>query len=231
MKKNTFLLVGTLAVMLFALAYCKSQKPLFYQEDGNYFVDDNFVIAKTKQLSEADVKQLIALDADSGYLKLTQGRLHLLTTIRISRIQRLTQISQIARLDQLARLTRYAQIQRILDINKGCFELQQIDWAAYGDLKVKLDNILNKYQPALVNGNVSIVNNQIATAAVQLSAGHISELNNITIQGADEINICGDYMGPNKFTRILKTVRTIRPDDKLNVSLQKILVQYNTQIR
>jgi len=228
MKKGTLLIVGILAVVLLALSYCKSQKPLFYQEDGNYFVDDNFVIAKTKPMSGEDVKELLALDADSNFTKMTQGKCYLLTTVNVARIQKL---NQIAKLDNLARLTRYTQISKILDINKGCFELQQIDWSAFGDLKARLDKILNKYEPSLVNGNVSIVNNQIATSAVELNAEHIGQLNGITVAGADEVNICADYMGPNKFTRILKTARTVKPDKGLDDALQKILLQYDQKIR
>lgn len=218
------MLVGMLAIVLLALAYCKSQKPLFYQEGGNYFVDNNYVLTSTTKMSDEDVKQLIALDADSSFNRLTQGRSILLTTVRYTRLLRL---NEIARLDRLVRLTRYTEINRILDINKGCFELQQIDWSTLGDLKSRLDKILNKYNPTLVNGNVSIANNQIATSAVELSAAHIDELNRMTVSGVDEVNICGDYMGPNKFTRILKTARTIKPDAELNKSLEKILVQYN----
>jgi len=224
MKRSTLLLVGMLAIVLLALAYCKSQKPLFYQEGGNYFVDNNYVLTSTTKMSDEDVKQLIALDADSSFNRLTQGRSILLTTVRYTRLLRL---NEIARLDRLVRLTRYTEINRILDINKGCFELQQIDWSTLGDLKSRLDKILNKYNPTLVNGNVSIANNQIATSAVELSAAHIDELNRMTVSGVDEVNICGDYMGPNKFTRILKTARTIKPDAELNKSLEKILVQYN----
>jgi hypothetical protein len=129
-------------------------------------------------------------------------------------------------IQDIARLTRWTQIQKILDINRGCFELQQIDWAKFGDLKSKLDGILNKYKPALVNGNVSITNNQIATSTVELKAEHIDELNKLSIQGADEINICGDYMGPNKYSRILYFSRSVAPNKDLANRLNTILNSY-----
>lgn len=223
MKKGTWILLGSLAVILFTLAYCKSQKPLFYEDNGNYFVDNNFIIKKTAEISADDVKQLIELDADPEIAKLTKGVCFLLTTVRVSTILRLNQLTK---LDRVAQLTRYTQIQRILDINKGCFELQQIDWAQFGDLKARLDKILTKYNPATVQGNVSIVNNQIATSVAELRAEDISQLNALTVIGVDEINICGDYMGPNRYTRLIKSAKTIRPDEKLTQSLNKILTQY-----
>ncbi len=92
--------------------------------------------------------------------------------------------------------------------------MQQIDWAQFGDLKARLDKILTKYNPATVQGNVSIVNNQIATSVAELRAEDISQLNALTVIGVDEINICGDYMGPNRYTRLIKSAKTIRPDEK-----------------
>lgn len=227
MKKESLILISCLAITLFTLSYCKSGvKPLFYQEDGNYFVDNNFIVKTTAPMSSEDVQQLLSLNADTSYAKLRRGNGFLLT---LARVQQLVQINDIARLDKIARLTRFDRIQKILDIHRGCFELRQIDWAEFGDLKVKLDGILNKYKPALVNGNISITNNQIATSAVELKADDIAQLDKMTIAGVDEVDICGDYMGPNKYTRILKTAQTIKPDKGLEKSLNKILVAYNKQ--
>ena len=224
MKKGTLILISGLAIALFTLAYCKeSKKPLFHQEDGNYFVDNNFVINAVKEMSNDDVNQLIALENDSNYAKLTKGTCYLLTTARVTQLLRTNRLTT---WNEIARLTRYDRISKILDINRGCFEVQQIDWAQFGDLKQKLDAILNKYNPALVNGNVSIVNNKIATSVVQLSDGHVDQLNKLTVAGVDEVDICADLMGPNKFTRILHTARSIKPNEDLKQKLNDILVTY-----
>jgi hypothetical protein len=224
MKKGTLILISCLAMGLFVLTYCtSSKKPLFYQEDGNYFVDNNFIVKATTAMSADDVSQLLALEADTNYSKLTKGTCFLLTTARVGQILR---TGHIATLTKIARLTRYEKITRILDIHRGCFEMQQIDWAQFGDLKAKLDAILNKYNPAMVDGNISITNNQIATSAVALKADDVAQLDKMTISGADEVDICADYMGPNKFTRILRTARSIKPDKTLQKSLDKILVTY-----
>jgi hypothetical protein len=224
MKKGTFILISCLTIALFILSYCnKSKKPLFYQEDGNYFVDNNFIVKTTAALAPDDIKQLMALDADSSIAKLTQGAAFLLNT---SNVLHILQTGRITRIQDFARLTRWDRIQRILDINRGCFETQQIDWGKFGDLKAKLDGILEKYKPALVNGNISITNNQIATSVVELKADHISQLDKLSVLGADEVNICGDYMGPNRYTRILQVARSVTPSKELTNSLNKILNTY-----
>jgi hypothetical protein len=224
MKKGTFILISCLAITLFTLSYCNdSKKPLFYSEDGNYFVDNNFIVKTAVPLAADDVKQLMALDADTSILKLTQGTRFL---INIAQVQHIVQTAQILHLADFTRMTRWDRIQRILDINRGCFEVQQIDWTQMADLKAKLDGILNKYKPALMNGNVSITNNQIATAAVELKADHISQFDKLSVLGADEINICADLMGPNRFTRILRVARSVTPNEGLTNSLNKILNTY-----
>jgi hypothetical protein len=224
MKKGTFILISFLALALFTLSYCtSSKKPLFYQEDGNYFVDNNYIVKTAAAISADDVKQLIALDMDTSYAKLTQGAIHLIHTANVYRV---LQTQQLLRIQDIARLTRINRIQKILDINRGCFETQQIDWLQYGDLKAKLDGILNKYNPALVNGNVSISNNQIATAVVELKAADIEQLDKLSIRGMDEIDICADLMGPNKYSRILRSAMTVKPDEKLTSGLNKILNTY-----
>lgn len=224
MKTRTLILIGCLVVTLFTLSYCNdSKKPLFYSEDGNYFVDNNFIVKTTAAISADDVKKLMALDADTSMATLTRGAAFLINTSNVSHI---LQTSQILHIQQIDRLTRWQRIQRILDINRGCFEVQQIDWAKYGDLKARLDGILNKYKPALVNGNISISNNQIATSTIELKAEDISQLNKLSIMGADEINICGDYMGPNKYSRVLQVARSVTPSKELTISLNKILNSY-----
>ena len=94
MKKGTLILISGLALALFTLAYCKeAEKLLFYQEDGNYFVDNNFVINNAKEMSADDVKQLLALEADSNYAKLTRGTAMLIHYARVAQILRTNRLT------------------------------------------------------------------------------------------------------------------------------------------
>ena len=229
MKKGTLILIGSLAIVLFTLSYCKDgEKPLFYQEDGNYFVDNNFIVKSTTAMSDEDVNQLISLDTDTNYAKLTKGSAVIIHTAHTLHI---LQTAHILHLEQIAQLSHYDKLRiinhRVSLDERGANELGPDVWTRFGDLKSRLDAILNKYKPALVNGNVSIRNNQVATAVVELNAADIDQLNKMSVRGVDEINQCGEYMGPNQFTHIVQTVVRVKPDKALTKSLNKILSAYN----
>jgi len=222
MKKVSLFIIGVMAASLFVLSQCTdSKKSLFYQENGNYVIDDNFAVKTVANMAPQDVDQLLALEAE--FAERTKGAIYLRYIADKLQILR---VGQIQHLDQIQRLTRLDKIQRIVQIHKGCFEVQNIDWVQLGDLKKRLDGILDKYKPATLDGNISIQNNQIATAVVALAPKTIDELNLATIMGGDFVNICGDYMGQKAFTRWL--IRTYKApiNKELEQRVTNVMNQY-----
>ncbi len=225
MKKQSLIIIGCLALGLVIMSQCKDGdgggKPLFFQEDGNYVVDNNFIVKTAVPMSSADVQQLISLD--TAYAKLTKGTAiltHIANKLQILRVAEIAQLDRIVRLQQIDRITR------ILDFQKGCLQVAQIDWAQYGDLKAKLDGIFAKYKPATLDGNYSIYNNNIATAVASLDAKSIGALSGITIRGADEADICGEYMGVKAFTKVLTHSVNSPFNVKSLAKVNQLLLQY-----
>lgn len=225
MKKESLIMIGCLALGLVIMSQCKGGpgdgKPLFFQDGGNYVVDNNFIVKTAAPMSSNDIQQLITLD--TAYAKLTKGTL-ILSHIA-DRLQ-LLHVNEIAQLDKIARLQQIEKIQKVLDFQKGCLQAAQIDWAQFGDLKTKLDGIFAKYKPATLDGNYSIYNNNIATAVASLDAKAVSTLNQLTIRGANEIDICGDYMGPKMYTNVLLHTQSLPFDQSRLSKINQILVQY-----
>lgn len=223
MKRTVLILTGAIALALVVFSQCqKPQKPLFFNENGNYVVDNNFIVKEAKAMSAADVQALIELDAE--FAKLTDGTRFICYVVNRNQIQRIQKFQQIQTLD---RLTRLDKIQKILDIHKGCFEAQQIDWAAAPDMQQRFENIVSKYSPArLDDGDLSIQNNNIATAVAQLQPQDVQNLWSRTVIGANYVDICGDYMGVRAFTRWLMRVNRQGIDAKLQKDLTSTLQKY-----
>ncbi|CAA7386321.1 hypothetical protein [Chryseobacterium fistulae] len=114
------------------------------------------------------------------------------------------------------------------NIIKGCLLKANIDWKKYGDLNVKVKEILSKYSAKELAPNYySIQNNQVVTDAVMLNEKDIASLNRLTIIGANEVTICGEYMKAQRISRLLRLTRNIRViDPKVNVKLDQVLVNY-----
>ncbi|RNA61042.1 hypothetical protein D1631_03365 [Chryseobacterium nematophagum] len=114
------------------------------------------------------------------------------------------------------------------NIIKGCLLKANIDWKKYGDLNVKVKEILSKYSAKELAPNYySIQNNQVVTDAVMLNEKDITSLNRLTIIGANEVTICGEYMKAQRISRLLRLTRNIRViDPKVNVKLDQVLVNY-----
>ncbi|WP_180904125.1 hypothetical protein, partial [Flavobacterium chungangense] len=210
MKTKTLLIIGVIAFGLILFSQCKPKKMLVYNENGNYFVDNNFLIKDAKEMSKADIDGLIALDKEytrfggSGFLNY------------------IVQTQIIQHVNQIKTLTRVSKIAKLNVIHKGCFDVIDINWNNYGDIKARLDNILSKYEYASLDGNIGIAGNKIVTKATKLSEQEISTFNKLSVVGIDENNICNDYMGTKAFSRLLmRTTRT--PFDK-NLNQQVINV-------
>ncbi|OOV17631.1 hypothetical protein BXU10_16300 [Flavobacterium sp. LM4] len=187
---------------------------LVYNENGNYFVDNNFLIKDAKEMSRADIDGLIALDKE--YTKFGgSGFLNYIVQTQI-----------IQHVNQIKTLTRVSKIAKLNVIHKGCFDVIDINWNNYGDIKARLDNILSKYEYASLDGNIGIAGNKIVTKATKLSEQEISTFNKLSVVGIDENNICNDYMGTKAFSRLLmRTTRT--PFDKnLNQQVINVIKQY-----
>jgi hypothetical protein len=183
--------------------------------DGNYVVDDNYLIKSTTEISPVDMESLLALD--SKYADLLKGKAFLHYIVQTQKIKFLTKFQE---------LNQISRINKINFIHKGCFKKDQIDWAEFKDLKEQLDRILYKYSPELINGNVSISENQIATKAVKMDDKAISTLFDISKFGYDDVNICGDYMGVNRFSRLLNNVNNVGPNEELTARLNEIISRY-----
>nr|WP_315247209.1 hypothetical protein [uncultured Flavobacterium sp.] len=214
MKTKTLLIIGVIAFGLILFSQCKPKKMLIYNENGNYFVDNNFLIKDAKEMSRADIDGLIALDKEytrfggSGFLNY------------------IVQTQIIQHVNQIKTLTRVSKIAKLNVIHKGCFDVIDINWNNYGDIKARLDNILSKYEYASLDGNIGIAGNKIVTKATKLPEQEISTFNKLSVVGIDENNICNDYMGTKAFSRLLmRTTRT--PFDKnLNQQVINVIKQY-----
>ncbi|NIF03824.1 hypothetical protein F3J23_00045 [Chryseobacterium sp. Tr-659] len=114
-------------------------------------------------------------------------------------------------------------------IIRGCFMKANIDWKKYGDLKIRVDEILKKYgAKELGTDYYAIQNNQVATNAALLSQKDIAALGKLTVRGADEYTICPPTMGRKNLTNvIMKSVKNnMTIDPKINVKLNNVLVNY-----
>lgn len=214
MKTKTLLMIGFIAFGLMIFSQCKPKKMLVYNEDGNYIVDNNFLIKNTKEMSKADLESLIALDREYGKIG-GLGFIHYI--VNTQKIQR---INRIQAWDQLTKFTHLNLI------HKGCFERADIDWNMYGDLKVRLDKILNKYQYSSLDGNIGITANKIVVDAARLSEKDMGTLNGLSVVGLDENNICNDYMGTKAFSRLLMRTTRTPFDENLNQQVLKVIKQY-----
>lgn len=214
MKTKTLLVIGVIAVGLVLFSQRKPQKMLIYNENGNYIVDNNFLIKDAKEMSRADLNGLIALDKE--YTKIG-GAGFLNYIVHTQRIQHITRIKT---------WVHVAKFTKLNIIHKGCFERADIDWKSYGDIKVRLDKIVSKYKYASLDGNIGIIANKIAVNATKLSKKDISTFNRLTIVGIDENNICNDYMGTKAFSRILTRTTRTPFDQKLNKEVINVIQQY-----
>jgi hypothetical protein len=234
MKTKTLTIIGVISLGVFILSHCESDGSLLSERqsnqllngvfstknsqrlaEGNYVVDDNYLIKSTAEISKDDMKKLMLLD--KKYADLTKGRTFLHYIVNTQKIKVLTHIQD---------FDRISRIQKINFIYRGCFEKAQIDWKEFGDLKSQLDRILEKYSPQLINENISITDNQIATKAIRIEDRDMSKMSGMSIYGFDDANICGDYMGVNKFSRLLYNINSAIPNQDLNIRLNEIIKQY-----
>jgi hypothetical protein len=226
MKKQSLLLSTFIVIGLVILSNCNNGGKCltFYQDNGNFVVSDNYLVQSAMPMAYADIQQLISLD--TAYAKLTQGKCFLLTTT--TKLQVLKS-GQIRFLDKVTDRKYFDNSKYFVDLTVGCFEKQQIDWAQYGDLKVRLDAILTKYNPATINGNISITNNQIATSAKALKDTDIATLvsmSKISNAGIFGYDICPPD-GSGKINRLMRKVGDGILDKNVNVRLENVLQSYN----
>ncbi|WP_163411510.1 hypothetical protein [Flavobacterium ajazii] len=214
MKTKTLLIIGVIAFGLILFSQCKPNKMLVYNDNGNYLVDNNFLIKDVKEMSKADIDGLIALDKE--YTKFG-GAGFLNYIVHTQRIQHITRIQN---WDKLTKFTK------LNVIHKGCFERADIDWNSFGDIKVRLDKILSKYKYASLDGNIGIEANKIVISATKLSEKDVSNFSRLSVVGIDENNICNDYMGTKAFSRVLTRTTKIAIDKNLNQQVINVIKQY-----
>jgi hypothetical protein len=217
MKTQSFIFIGLIAFSLIAMSFYSQGKGLF-MHNGNYVVQDNFVIKGTKQMAAEDIAQLIALDQE--FAKKIPGNNFLTYLVTKQNLLRVNKF------DKITRLTRFQRITKFNDINRGCLETANIDWAQYGDLKQKLDGIFKKYEAKAINGTYAIYNNQVAIDFKAMSKADITSLNKLSKFGVDEVNICGDYMGVKAFNHFLTRVQKVQVNQDLLKKTSEIMNKY-----
>lgn len=223
-KLSVLLMSGLLSVSLIYSSFVQGSKPLFFQENGNYVVNDNYIINKTTKMADEDIKRLFELDKE--FATRVKGKGFLYYGCFDNMIQRVSTVAKVSRLNALTRVKNLSRLNTFQQIQQGCFETSNIDWSQFLDLKKNIDEVLTKYKPALINGNIAISNNMIATNAIQLKSADVERLTSLTVIGANEINICGDYMGKNKFNHILNRVNSAQDLGRL-AKVNVILKQYS----
>lgn len=114
------------------------------------------------------------------------------------------------------------------NILRGCLMKANIDWTKYGNLKDRVQEILAKYGAKELNTNYySIQNNQVVTNAVLFKDKDLVSLNKLSIKGANEVTICGDYMKSVRISRLLRVTRMdTKFDPRVSVKMSDILAQY-----
>ncbi|MBE4947136.1 hypothetical protein [Chryseobacterium culicis] len=112
---------------------------------------------------------------------------------------------------------------------RGCLMKANIDWKKYGDLRLKVDEILKKYgAKELGTDYYAIQNNQVATNAALLSQKDIASLNKLTVRGAEEYTICPPTMGRKNLTNVIIKSYKVNTaiDPRINVKLNSVLMNY-----
>jgi hypothetical protein len=232
MKKESMFLLGLLVVGMIAFTACPAPtKVLFFQQDGNYVLDNNYIMQAATKMSATDIEDLLRLDND--YFDKTQGKLILVNS---SAIRNLTQVAETGQVNEAGKViigfkapAFYFDWKGWLhktDYSVRCqYDDNIIDWKQYGDLKTRLDAILTKYNPVLVDNHYVIQGDRIATAAAQISEADISSLSLKSIRGVEEYMICPDPKGVLKVTTRLISYRNLPFDidlrEKVNVVLSK----------
>jgi hypothetical protein len=234
MKKESMFLLGLLVVGMIAFTACPSPtKVLFFQQDGNYVVDNNYIMQAATKMSATDIEELVRLDND--YFNKTQGKLIFTTTGFIRALAQKGETGQVNEggkiIDPLKNpilIDWKGLLQRLL-IHHGCLERNDIEWKQYGDLNTRFDAIIQKYNPAFLDGKVVIEGDRIVTAAAKISETDASSLSAMTIKGMDESDICNEFGGIKHLNHVLIVSWYLRPDfqlrDKLNVVLSKYQLQ------
>lgn len=236
MKKESMFLIGLIVIGLIAFTACPSpQKVLFFQQDGNYVVDNNYILQAATKMSDADIEELVRLDDE--YFDKTKGKLILVNSGAIRNLSQRGQTGQVNEggrgVDILQKSMMKYDVMgwlRANYINIGCKDRAD-DWTIYGDLKNRLDVIFKKYNAVLVDNHYAIEVNRVATAAVPLSEVDMSSMNALSIRGADEYTICPDLKGVLKFTRVLTTHHNTPFDFDARVKVNDIMTKYNVNVR
>jgi hypothetical protein len=223
-KLSVLLMSGLLSVSLIYSSFIQGSKPLFFQENGNYVVNDNYIINKTTKMSDGDIKRLFELDKE--FATRVKGKGFLYYGCFDNMIQRVSAVAKVDKFNALSRIKNLSRLTEVNQINQGCLDVRDLDWSQFLDLKKNIDEVLTKYNPALINGNIAINNNMIATNVTQIRSADMSKLSSMTIRGANEVDICGDYMGKRNFSMLINHSHLGQDFSKLG-KVNVILKQYS----
>jgi hypothetical protein len=232
MKKESMFLLGLLVVGMIAFTACPSPtKVLFFQQDGNYVVDNNYILQAATKMSATDIEELVRLDYE--FYDKTQGQFILVNS---GAIRNLTQLGEMSIVNDAGKIVTGLKSPTAffdwkgwlhkIHLTVGCLDRKDIDWKQYGDLQTRLDVIFKKYNPAIIDGHYNIQGDRIATKTVLISAADISTMSDMTKRGADDYSICPEPIGKNKFSYIIHTSRFAGFDFDLRQKLDVMVGKY-----
>ena len=198
MKKESKLLLGFIVAGLIVFSACPTPtKVLLYQQDGNFLIDNNYLLQSATKMSDGDISDLVGID--SAFKKLTLGAAMIYHNFHVSHI------------------------------DHGCLQKAQIDWTKYGDLGKRIDFIKDKYKASLIDGNLSIQNDRIATAAVKLAETDITAISALSAYGQDEYTICPEQKGIKNLNRITIFYRSMPLDISIRQKFETLVTKYQMQ--
>jgi hypothetical protein len=238
MKKESMFLLGLLVVGMIAFTACPAPtKVLFFQQDGNYVVDNNYIMQAATKMSATDIEELARLDYE--FYDKTQGKLNLVNSGALRNLTQKSETGQYNEADKVIidffknpnmKFDWKGWLQKTWFVH-GCRYENDIDWKQFGDLQIRLDAILKKYNPVLVDNHYSIQGDRIATAAAKLSATDINTLSATSIRGTDEYDYCPDLKGKLQFTTVLTTYHGLPFEMNSRIKVNELMAKYSFNVK
>jgi hypothetical protein len=235
MKKESMFLLGLLVVGMIAFTACPAPtKVLFFQQDGNYVVDNNYIMQAATKMSATDIEELARLDYD--FYDKTQGKLILINSGAFRNLTQRGETGQYNEADNLVidifknpKFDWKGWLQKRL-FDNGCLQRNE-DLKQYGDLLGRLDVIFKKYNPVLVDNHYVIQGDRIFTAAAKISETDINSLSVMSIRGADEYDRCPDPKGKLQFTTVLTSYHGLPFEMNSRIKVNELMAKYSFNLK
>jgi hypothetical protein len=237
MKKESMFLLGLLVVGMIAFTACPAPtKVLFFQQDGNYVLDNNYILQAATKMSATDIEELVRLDYE--FYDKTQGQIILVNS---GAIRNLTQLGEMSIVNDAGKIVTGLKSPTAffdwkgwlhkIHLTVGCLDRKDIDWKQYGDLQTRLDVIFKKYNPVLLDDHYSIQGDRIATAAAKINETDINSLSAITFRGAEEYDKCPDFKGKLQRLTYLTSYHGYPFEVNSRLKANEILAKYSFNVK